>query len=376
MYAAVAAVTVLAAAGCGDGVREPAIAFTYNWGDPPFERFLRAQLDATRPPGGDSIQLRVYTDGGWQALGASPLVGEVARATTISADSNVLAVVGPGGSREALQVAPVYAEAGLAAVIPTATSRLLADLGPLVFRVAPDDSVQGAFIAAFADTALRAKRLAIYHSPDEYGIGLAAGTRATAAARGMSVIAQTPIRLIQPCRTPSDDAYYETLVQSLASVGIPDAVVLAVRTQETGCLTRALRRRWPTVHVIAGDGSYVSEELFQTLEGRGEGLHLVAFWHPDIGTPAAAAFARDFTRIAGRAPRHGEAMFTDALLLVAQAIRSGARTRADVARYLSRVGTELPAYEGITGAISFAPGAQRQLWMTRIAGSSSVLVRQ
>lgn len=365
----------VAVASCGRDVREPSIAFTYNWGDPAFERFLQQRLDDTRPAGGDSIRLRVTTEGGWGKYGSSPLVAEVGRATAIAADSSVVAVVGPGGSREVLQVAPVYAAAELAAVIPTATSRLLSQAGPLLFRMAPDDSVQGSFIASFADTALGARRLAIYHSPDEYGIGLAAGTAATARARGLSIVERSPVRLVQPCADPEGAAYYATLVEALKAAAIPDAVVLATRTQETACFTSALRREWPHIHVIAGDGTFFDSSLLRGLGGRGEGMHLVAFWHAEVASAASESFVRDFTRIAGRTPRHGEAMFTDGVMLVAQAIREGAKTRAAVLRYLGRVGSELPAFEGASGQISFAPGAVRNLWMTRLQGDSSVLVR-
>lgn len=365
----------LSIASCERAERQPKIAFTYNWGDPPFERFLQERLDATRPAGSDSIRLLVTNEGGWQAYGASQLAAEVGRATTIAADGAVLAVVGPGGSREVLQVAPVYAEAELAAVIPTGTSRLLAQSGPLLLRMAPDDSVQGSFIASFADTALGARRLAVYHSPDEYGIGLAAGTSSSSRTRGMSIVEQSPVRLVQECSEPVGAAYYATLVEALKAKARPDVVVAATRTQETACLTRALRKEWPDIHVIAGDGTFFDETLLSGLGGSGEGIHLVAFWHPEIGTPASEAFIRDFASSTGRPPRHGEAMFTDGVMLVAAAIRAGADSREEVFRYLQRVGTELPAYEGVSGPVSFALGAQRNLWMTRVEGRNSVLVR-
>lgn len=368
------ALAAAAVAACGREARQPTIAFTYNWGDPAFERFLQQRLDDTRPTDGDTIRLRASNEGGWRAYGSSQLVAEIRRATQLAADPSVLAVVGPGGSREVLQVAPIYAQAGLPAVSPTATSRLLAQAGPLLFRTVSDDSVQGAFIARFADSALGARRLALYHTPDEYGIGLAAGTASSARTRGLSVVEQSPIRLVQPCSDAEGVAYYATLIAALQSRPRPDVVVLATRTQETACFTRALRRVWPRIHVIAGDGTYLDEALLRGLDGGGNGVHLVAYWHPALPSPASRAFLEDFTRTAGRAPRHGEAMFTDAVMLVAQALRAGADSREDVAAYLQRVGTDLPAFDGISGPISFAAGAQGSLWMTRIEGRTSVLV--
>jgi len=369
-------VAAVATASCGRGTSEPTIGFTYNWGDREFERFLAEELERARPEGAVAIRLRSNSEGGWQAYGASPLAAEISRATALAADSNVLAVVGPGGSREVLQVARVYAEAELAAIIPTATARLLAESGPLIFRMAADDSVQGAFITAFADSALAARRLAIFHTPDEYGIGLAAGTASTAAARGIAVLEQSALRLVQPCGSAEGRAYYSTLVSALAATGKPDVVVMATRAQETACLTRALRAQWADVTLIAGDGAYVDAALADAAASGTGASYLVAFWHRDIGSTQSRDFVAAFERSTGRAPRHGEAMFTDAVLLAAAAIWDGANSRDEVLRYLGELGSSRPAYQGITGAISFASGAPHPLWMTRAESDAAVLVRR
>lgn len=362
------------ATGCSGGVDRPAIGFTYNWGDAPLERFVDHTLnEGVRAR--DSVRLVFQYTGGWTQYGSSPMAAEVRRASLIAADSEVLAVVGPGGSREALQVAPIYSEAGLAMIVPTGTSRLLADAGPHVLRLAPNDSVQGEFIAAFADTALGAKSLALFHVPDEYGIGLAAGTASTASARGMQVLVRTPIALVQACGGGGDgDAYYARLAADLARRGRPDVVVLAMRTVEAGCLATALRARWPGLALIAGDGVYLDTPLFNVAGTAVDGMYLVAFWHPEIPSAQAREFAVEYRRVTGREPRHGDAIFADGVRLVASVIRDGARTRPAVLRALREIGTRRPAFEGYTGTISFAPGARRPLWMTRIVGRGSILL--
>lgn len=371
-----AALLAAAGLGCGEAVQRPAIGLTFNWSESPLERYVTNSVNAGVTHARDSIRIVTSRPGGLADYGVTPMAAEVTRASDLVADPSVLAVVGPGGSREVLQVAPIYNAAGLADVVPTATSRLLADAGPMLFRLAPDDSVQGHFIAAFADTALGAKSLAIFHVPDEYGVGLAAGTAATARANGQTVLLRTAIDLLHPCGDAAGDRYYAGLVTDLAQRGRPDAVVLAMRTQEAACLGYALRRRWPDIAIIGGDGLYVDTPLFALLRGTGEGIYLVAFWHPDAPWPAARAFVEEFRAATTRPPRHGDAVIVDGVRLVAQVIRNGARTRADVVSALRAVGVSTPAYEGITGTISFAAGAQRPLWMTQLRGDSSVLVRR
>lgn len=361
-------------ASCKAEVRNPAIGFTYNWGAPELERYLQQMLDEARAPGTDSVRLVGNSSGSFAGLSRASLAAEVVRARRLVEDSTVLAVIGPGGSREALQVSPVYTAAKMAVIVPTATSRLLANVSPYVFLLAPNDSVQGAFITTFADSVLGAKTIAVYHVPDEYGIGLASGVTASASLRGVRIVERTAIRLVRHCANAEGQQYYQTIVAALAVRGKPDAVVLAARTQEATCLGLALRQRWPGLPLIAGDGVYLDASFFRVMGDAGEGMHLVAFWHRNTPGVRSRQFADAFTRETGLEPRHGDAVFADATMLVAAAIRSGARTRAGVVEYLRSLGTTRPAYEGVSGPISFAPGARRPLWMTRVEGRSSVLV--
>ena len=356
----------IAATACQGKPEAPVIGFTYNWGDDALERYVQAQVDSTAGAEHLPLTLRTSRDGGWQAYGASPMGAEVRRAQLLSADERVLVVVGPGGSREALSVAPLYAEAGVPVLIPTATSRLLAGAGAHLFVLAADDSVQGAFIATFADSVLHAKSLAVYHVPDEYGIGLAAGTVATATRRGLEVRERTAVRLLQPCGDAVGARYYRDLAAELELRGRPDAVVLALRTVEAACFVAALRARWPELPIIAGDGVYLDDEFRRGAGPRAVGTYLVAFWHPDLPHGASRRFVASYRSTYGKTPRHGDAVFVDAAVLAATAIRDGARTRAEVMDYLRSLGDARPAFEGITGPISFAPGAARRLYMTRV----------
>src|SRR5207245_5907500 len=70
-------------------------------------------------------------------------------------------VVGHGSSRRSLVASSVYNEAGIPQITPTSTSRLLHAVGPWTFMLAPDDSAEGAFMAAFAAERLGARRVSI-----------------------------------------------------------------------------------------------------------------------------------------------------------------------------------------------------------------------
>jgi ABC-type branched-subunit amino acid transport system substrate-binding protein len=309
------------------------------------------------------------------ALGSTPLVAEVARARRLAEDSTVLAVIGPGGSREALQVGPIYRDARVVQLVPTATSRLLESLGEWSLVLVPNDSVQGEFLGAFADTALHAKRVAIFYVPDEYGIGLAAGTAATLDARGVEVLLRAPIELTNNCFIPGQQAAYDALGAQLAQRGEPDAVIIAARQVEAACLLRVIRRRWPTVHILAGDGTTPDDAFFTIAGPHAEGVHIVAFWHPALTSGGSdAGFVSRFESAVDRPIRHADAVFYDAVMLAVQGIRTEGASRRAVRRYLGSLGDRRPPFEGLTGALAFTPGFRRPLLMTRVEGRAVVLV--
>lgn len=364
------------AGGCGGERAEPLIGFTYNFGDPALVAFMQEELDRVRPVGQPRIRVVSADSGGWRALASTVLSAEVQRATLLASDPDVMLVVGPGGSREALQVAPVYREAALTQLVPTATSRLLEGAGEYTFVLVPNDSVQGEFIGAFADSVLGAERVAVFYVPDEYGIGLAAGTAASLELRGIELMDRVPIRLTLDCLAPGAGAVYTDVVSQLALRGTPDAAVLAMRTIESACMARALRDRWPGLALISGDGTYLDVQLLERAGRAAEGLHIVAYWHPGLPSESSRAFARAFLASTGRAPRHGEAVFYDAVRLAADAIWSVGADREKVYRYMSALGRERPSFGGITGEFAFTPGSVRALWMTRVVGDSTALVRR
>ena len=116
---------VVAALGCGGSEADAVIGFTSNAGVPNAGTVAQEVLDGTRRPGERRIRIlmgdSLVPDEGRQGT----LRLEVERAARLAERPDVVGVVGPGGSRQALHVIPIYREAQLAEVVPTATSRLL-----------------------------------------------------------------------------------------------------------------------------------------------------------------------------------------------------------------------------------------------------------
>jgi ABC-type branched-subunit amino acid transport system substrate-binding protein len=156
--------------------------------------------------------------------------------------------------------------------------------------------------------------------------------------------------------------------------GVPDVVVLATRTVETSCIASAVHARSPRTLYVAGDGALVQHDFVKWAGAALDSIYLVAFWHVERDDSASRTFVDQFRTIVKREPRHDDAMYYDAVMVAAQAIRNGGPTRAAVAKYLSELGRSRPPYHGITGPISFAPGAPRPLLMTRLQNGRPEIV--
>jgi ABC-type branched-subunit amino acid transport system substrate-binding protein len=283
-------------------------------------------------------------------------------AAAAAALPSVVAVVGHQSSRGSLLAAPIYGEAEIPFIVPTGTSRLLRDVGPWTFQLAPDDEAEGAFIASFALDRLGARRVTIFFLvADEYGIGLRDGVARALRQRGVEPVDQVGI-------LPDSD-FPRRVALSLRRAA-PQVVVLATRTPEAAAIARSLHERLPDAPVILADG--VNDSAFVRATGPRRGpAYAVAFWSADNPDSASRAFVAHFAEAGRGRPLPREAMYYDALMVVAQAVREVGPQRAAIGRYLRELGTTRPPYRGITGPISFARNRPTNLVVTRVGDGAS-----
>jgi branched-chain amino acid transport system substrate-binding protein len=358
---------------CADSSRTVAVGFASNMGSPNAADVAQADLDRSRRAG-EPVIVVTKGDSAKRPPTGSPLPAEVDRAMQFAANASVVALVGPGGSREALQTSPVYRDARLPNVIPTGTSSRLRGLGPWSFLLAPNDSLQGQFIGRFVAERLHARSAAVMYVPDEYGVGLAAGTAAALTEHGVRLTARMPVRPFQGCQPRIPRNEYSDVVGDVLAYGLPDVVVLATRTLETACIARAVHAVAPGTRFVAGDGALVDHSFVELAGPAADSIYLVAFWHRERNDSASQSFAQRFRARVRRDPRHDDAMFYDAVMLAGKAIREGGPKRDAVRKYIEELGRSRPPYQGVTGPIAFTAGAPRPLLMTRLRNGRPELV--
>jgi ABC-type branched-subunit amino acid transport system substrate-binding protein/predicted negative regulator of RcsB-dependent stress response len=96
----------------------------------------------------------------------------VRQTAELSADEDVVAIVGPAFSNEAILSGSIASSKGVALISPTATANGIAAAGKTVFQANPDFNIRGRALAQFATEQISAKTIAVLAPNDEIGRAL------------------------------------------------------------------------------------------------------------------------------------------------------------------------------------------------------------
>lgn len=299
----------------------------------------------------------------WSLRGDALMLAEADQARLFGDDSTIIGVVGHAGSKGTLLAAPVYRDAGLPLIIPTATARELRDI-PGFFMLAPSDDAVGAFLADAAADSLRGRRIATMHVADAYGEGIARGIADRLAARGIPVAGQAVLTGLECQR---DELAARAIARSLLQRADPDVVILALSQVATMCVIETLVATRPAIRILTSD-SYTPADHPGMSEAARRAVHALVFWEPRPDS-INRDFVERFRRVVGREPDASQALSYDAYLLVHRAVQEGVTTRAGLAAWLRALGTDAhPPVPGVTGPIDFRSPRRTVLHLTRLDG--------
>lgn len=281
--------------------------------------------------------------------GESPLLREVYRALEATKDPAVMAAVGLPGSSDVMTIGPIFRDAGIPLVVPTANAPQLERLGSETFLMAPTLQEEVRFIGDVVTEQLGARSVTIVYNPGAWGAGLQAQLAAELWQRGVRVLGSLPV----PTLNCDQDPMLQRYVTAALRPGRPDLVVLA--SYEI-CLVLEFERQAPGITFVAGDGLVVPSAWADSHGEVGRRFHAVGFWNPEASSADAAAFRRLFTAVNGAPPTWADAAQFDAAMLTVAAVRAAGTDREAVAQQLYQYGRKRSAYAGVTGPIAFMSG--------------------
>lgn len=209
-------------------------------------------------------------------------------ADLIVSDARVIAVIGHYNSGCALAAAPIYAQAGMPMITPSATNPqvTLQQLAPgwpgprVVFRVVPTDDVEGAYAGDFAFRRLRKRRIALMHDGTPYGRGLALEFKSAFVKSGGKILSEDAI-------SPGDKDFRALLSHIKAER--PDALYFGGVYTEAGLIVRQMREVGMDAAFLSGDGAK-TPSLFDVAGTAADGAYLTVVGTPVELLPAAKSF--------------------------------------------------------------------------------------
>lgn len=186
-----------------------------------------------------------------------PELGTNAATKLISEKASL--VVGPICSGATKASLPLFQEANIITISPTATTPSLTEDGknPLFFRTVANDNAQAKLTSDFLISKLKVKKVAYLHDNGDYGKGFADNNRAILEKAGVETVLFEAV-------TP-DAVDFSAVVRKLRRVK-PDIIVFGGYQPVASKLIQQMRRDHLTTPLIGPDG--VKDETFLKMTGK------------------------------------------------------------------------------------------------------------
>lgn len=265
-----------------------------------------------------------------------------AAAQKLISQNNVLAIIGPNASGNAIPAARICEDAGVIMISPWSTNPKTTEGKKFVFRACFIDDFQGQVMAKFARDSLKAQTAAVlYDVASEYNKGIAEFFKKFFEQAGGKVVAFESYT--------KDDKDFSSQITIIKGAN-PDVLFLPNYYNEVPLQAQQARRLGLTTSIIGSD-SWGSEELLRLGAQDLEGSYFSTHYAPDIATETAQKFIREYDLKYGKKPDDVAALTYDAGRLLCSAItQAGSLDRKKVREALASV----KEFEGVTGKMKFS----------------------
>ena len=262
-------------------------------------------------------------------------------ATAAINNKNVVAIIGPTYSGESMTANPLFNDAGMPLITPSATSPALSENGWKVFhRALGNDNSQGPAAATYIKNTVKAATVAVVDDGSEYGKGLADTVK-----KELGAI----VKATDTIKAGQIDFSGTVAKIKAANLTDKDAIFYGGFYQEAGLLAKKLKDAGIRAVFIGADGS--KDNGFVKAAGTAaEGAIFTCPCAPISAIKDGAAFAARFK--AKFPDSDPEGTFSpeayDASNFILAAIGAGKVTRADINTYIST-----QSWVGLTKTLKF-----------------------
>lgn len=266
----------------------------------------------------------------------------------------VVAIVGPTNSAATMAVAPIVNEAHVPLISPVATSPVVREAGPYVFRTMPDTALETKKLAAYAHEQ-GFEKVAVIAVNNDFGKG------SVDAFKGYYNGTVTSVHL----HTAGTTDHRSELVKAMNDN--PDAILIASYFIENGNIIKQARELGFEGELF-GVETINQAECYNVAQESAEG---VVYATP---TPLATdEFKEAYAEKYGEEPRFSADTAYDAFMLLAEAIEECGTNGEAIRECLHRIGQD---YAGASGTITFDENGDvdKPFSLYRVENGTGVLI--
>jgi ABC-type branched-subunit amino acid transport system substrate-binding protein len=281
-----------------------------------------------------------------RALAKGTLTPQILRASVDSfvTDEKVAVVVSRFLQQEEIAAASNFKSQGLPFLSVTPLQDGIASANGPGFSLVPSLAKQAAFLASQAKAD---DRVAIVHIDNAYGVNLARAVSDALKARGI-----TPVDIRQ-YEQNWDEPRVVALGAELERQKDPTLLLFLGRAPSLQLIWQPFRDAAKEIRVVGSD-LVESTALYANPDGAFTGLLYVRYFNPQDPETRMHDLHERYAMWIGRGEMTGEAVLVyDAIGMIGEALRSGARTRKEIQQYLASLGRSRPPYKGVGGLTSF-----------------------
>jgi len=255
--------------------------------------------------------------------------------------SQVLAMIGPNASRNAIPAASIAEAAKVPMISPWSTNPKTTEGKKYVFRACFIDDFQGVVCAKFALNNLNAKTAAVlYDVGSEYNKGIAEVFKKTFEASGGRIVSFETY-------TTGDKDFSSQLTR--IKDANPDVLFLPNYYSEVPLQVQQAYKLGYKGKFLGGD-SWGSPEIIKLGGADMEGHFFSTHYAPDIATPVAQKFIKAYKQKYGSTPDDVAALTYDSMNLLFQAIKAAGKPDRQAVRDAL---ASITQFEGVTGVLQF-----------------------
>ena len=288
---------------------------------------------------------------------------------SLAEDEAIAVVVSRFLGQETLDAARSYKSANVPFIsvtpLPPGTS---APGGP-GFSLVPGYAKQAEFMAGHASAN---DRVAIVHINDAYGVTLSNALTEALKTRGI-----TPVD-VRKYDQSWDEPRVVAVGTEMARDKMPTLLYFLGRAPSLQLVWQPFRESAKEVRVIGSD-LVESTSLYTNPEGGFTGLKYVRYADPQSAEARMKDLHDRYMMWISRGEMTSEAALVyDALMMTGEALRAGARTRAQFREYFNSLGRSRPPFNGVAGPVAFDDAGEvaRPFQLAEVTYNGIVTVKQ